>query len=60
MSAAVIGRASAAGMLAMAMGFLVVGAALEAAEGVAAAVALAGLGRVRGTGTGREAHDARD
>lgn len=60
MSAAVIGRASAAGMLAMAMGFLVVGAALEAAEGVAAAVALAGLGRVRGAGTGREAQDARD
>lgn len=44
MSAAVVGRASAAGMAVMALGFLLVGAIAEALEGLGAAVALVGIG----------------
>lgn len=46
MSVAIIGRASAAGLIALALGFAIVGALLEALEGAAAATALFGIGYV--------------
>lgn len=44
MRAGIVGRASAIGVVVLAIGFLVIGAVVEALEGLAAATALFGIG----------------